>query len=222
VPDYARVTELLRSLPEQWQTYSKPLRNRLLKTLIDHVELKGNDDIEATLFWKAGFRQQVIIHWKLSREIDENLWKEEETKLLRLLFPASSQKAVLAALPGRSWKSITLKAGSLHLKRKRGIASTLKRRLWTKDEDSRLKLGLEKGLTPTYLASELNRSLASVMNRINKKGLKQLPFTAIISDEVAWEVHNLTPHQEPCPCGISRRPWLSQSRILRKNKCRYI
>jgi DNA invertase Pin-like site-specific DNA recombinase len=202
-PSYAKVRDFLRRLPVQWSDYSRSSRNRFLKVLIDRVELKGNHDIEATIYWKAGFRQQVIIHRNRSKNLGEKLWTEAEDKLLRMLFPGSPQEVVLAALPGRSWKSIVLKAARLNLKRRKRTSTVAREKPWTEDEDSRLKLGIETGSTPTWLASELNKSLSSVSKRIKTEGLKRFPVPGSGRRQVRWEVQNLNPHQE-LPSGRSR------------------
>jgi hypothetical protein len=69
-------------------------------------------------------------------------------------------------------------------------------KLWTEDEDNLLRSGVEKGLNLTLLASDLDRSWASLSKRIKMTGLKLLPVKDRGRLHVLWEVHNLNPHQE--------------------------
>jgi DNA invertase Pin-like site-specific DNA recombinase len=118
-PDYAKLRAFLRALPAKWADYSRSSRNRLLKALIDRVELKGQGDIEATVYWKAGFRQMVIIHRNRSWGAKERLWTDAEDAMLERLFRSSPKEALMAALPRRSWKAIAQKATRLGLTRQR-------------------------------------------------------------------------------------------------------
>lgn len=46
----------------------------------------GYYDIEATIFWKNGFRQKVLIHRALSTSKLDVRWTEEEDKVLRIMY----------------------------------------------------------------------------------------------------------------------------------------
>jgi hypothetical protein len=61
LPDYSGLRDFLKSLPKKWYSFSGSLRNRFLKSLISRVELIGEDVLEATIYWKAGFQQKVLI-----------------------------------------------------------------------------------------------------------------------------------------------------------------
>jgi hypothetical protein len=118
-PDYTGLRDFLKALPQNWTTFSRSLRNRFLKSLIERVELKGGRELEATIFWKAGLRQKVLIPASRWKRLKEKLWTNEEDKSLRDLFPSSSEDVIAAALRARTWKSITLRANRLKIRRKR-------------------------------------------------------------------------------------------------------
>lgn len=117
-PDYAGVRDFLRKLPVKWRQYSRSSRNRFLRTLIEKVELRGNRDIEATVYRKAGLVQRVLIHRHGTKTLTERLWTEAEEDTLRRLFSFSPKTTVLAALPARTWKSISQKAARMKLERR--------------------------------------------------------------------------------------------------------
>ena len=58
--DYDKVREFLKGLTKNWNTYSRSLRNRFLKLIIEKVEIRGSEDIEPEFIWKTGFQQKVI------------------------------------------------------------------------------------------------------------------------------------------------------------------
>jgi hypothetical protein len=84
-----------------------------LRLIIETVELRGSHDIEATIIWKTGFQQQVVIHRPQSNSKLERRWIKEEDDLLRMMYLSSSADALMAALPNRSRKAIKLRASRL-------------------------------------------------------------------------------------------------------------
>ena len=62
------------------------MRNRLLKLLIERVELRHDrGKVEATIIWRAGLGQKVIINRPLARGSRDKRWADEEDKLLKML-----------------------------------------------------------------------------------------------------------------------------------------
>jgi len=137
------------------------------------VEIRGDIEIEATIFWKAGFQQQIIIHRRGTRKNIDKPWTEAEIDALKMLYPSSSIYAIMKAIPGRSWHGIANKAQRLHLQRdkKRRPAPTY--RLWTTNEDSKLKTEYENGTPVVVIASDLGRSVNGVQVRAAKMRLKR-------------------------------------------------
>lgn len=65
IADINRVQHFLENLQDEWQKLSSSLRNRLLKLLIDRVEIvHDRGHIQATVIWKIGFKQKVDIEWE--------------------------------------------------------------------------------------------------------------------------------------------------------------
>ena len=170
--DYDKVREFLKGLTKNWNTYSRSLRNRFLKLIIEKVEIRGSEDIEARIIWKTGFQQKVIIDRPKSNSKLERRWTKEEDELLRLMYPGSSLGVVTAALPGRGWKGITLRAQRLKLSRK--VSGSSQWRHWTQEDDRRLEVYYEEGMKLQEITDKLGRSELSVTTRIRDKSLKRL------------------------------------------------
>ncbi len=191
--DYARVREFLKGLAGNWQNYSLTLRNRLLKLIIEKVEIRGQYEIEATIFWKNGFRQRVLIHRPPSNSKLEKRWTEAEDRVLRETFLSSSQEAIMTALPGRSWKGITLRARRLHLARKRAV---YREHPWSEEYDEKLAFCYTKDETSVDIASELSQSDVSAADTIHNNTLNSLVSRTTRIRKLRWESSNLIPSQQ--------------------------
>jgi len=164
-PDYARVRDFLKNLPAKWRQYSRSSRNRFVRALIDRVELRGKGDIEAVIYWKAGFRQQLVIHRTPARSLGERRWTQAEKTTLARLFQDSPREAVMSALPKRSWMSIASKAKRLNLARRRVAGNAL-----AKEPSSKL--------TADALVAEQDTQVVRSGNQ-----------------KVQWEIKNVKSHQ---------------------------
>jgi hypothetical protein len=116
-PDYSGVRAFLANLPAKWQKYSASSRNRFLRALIDKVELSGNRDLEATIRWKAGFVQKVVIH-RGTKTLAERLWSQEDVVTLKRLYGSATKATLLSAFPGRTRTSIDRKAAKMGLEQR--------------------------------------------------------------------------------------------------------
>jgi hypothetical protein len=197
-PDHlVQIRNFLRNLPHNWVNYPGSLRNRLLKLIIDRVELYHNKErIEATIIWKVGLKQRITIHRPPARGRRDDYWTLEEDGLLRMLYSASPVTVILAALPKRSWKAITERAFRLHVSRKRTpdhSASRVDRRPWTLEEDERLKLLYEAGEPLSQLSKALNRTVDAIQNRAAAKCLTRLSSNKRQNPTLTWETHDLSP-----------------------------
>ncbi len=173
VPDFQMVREFMAGLQDGWPSYSSTLRNRFLKCLIDRVEIMGGDkEIEATIFWKAGFQQKIVIQRGI-RKVQDKPWSETEIHTLKKLYPSSSFDDVIAALPGRSWHGIVNKAQRLHLQRDQKRRSAPTYRLWSAEDDMKLEIEYENGKSVAVIASNLGRSINAIQVRAAKMNLER-------------------------------------------------
>ena len=169
------VREFLKRLPSTWQNYSGGLRNRLLKLIISKVEIRhGRDFIKAAIIWKMGLRQEITIHRPVSAGRREARWTDGQDELVRTLYPVASKEALLSALPGRSWKGISLRALRMGLVRKpaiKGQRPSCSPRRWTEVEDRELERLYKGGSSAREIAAALNRtSCLSTSGHISRGG----------------------------------------------------
>lgn len=192
--DYNKVREFLKGLINNWYTYSLTSRNQLLKLLIETAELRGSQDIEATIIWKVGFQQKVIIHRPISNSKLERRWTEEEDGLLGMMYPSSSTDILMAALTNRTWKAITLRARRLNLRR---VKSNINRwQKWTREEDGHLYQLCRDGVQYDEIARELGRSVDSVATRVRDRSLSAYRPNGTRKSRINWEAHKLLSFQE--------------------------
>jgi hypothetical protein len=191
--DYGKVKDFLKGISQNWYTYSCTSRNRLLKLIIEKVEIRGIQDIEATIIWKNGFRQKILIHRPPSNSRLESRWTKDEDNLLRMMYPSSSSDVLKAALADKSWKAIRVRASRLKLKRTRGPNRWRK---WTSEDDERLKLFYRQGMDDIDIAGKLGRSAVSITKRVRDLGLNQPNPNEKRETRVSWEISDLIPSHE--------------------------
>lgn len=170
--DLERVTHFLENLEKEWERYSSRLRQRLLKLLVDKVELQHNaSHIEATIVWKVGFRQAIKIERPPANFSKAKLWRKEEEDLLRMLWPSSSREAILAVLPGRTWAAINERAARLGLHRERVVINVQKKRPWTLEEKEQLRQLYTTEVSTKEIARQLGRGEEAVKSVACAMGL---------------------------------------------------
>lgn len=190
--DVGKVRDFLARLPHNWQGYPRGLRNRLLKLLIERVELRHDRKrIEANMIWRSGFEQQITIYRPKARSGRGSRWSEDEERLLRMLWPSSSPDVLLAAFANRSWNAIAGRAFRLCLKRERQYHPPNGWRPWTGCEDEKLKSLYEAGTPLLEIASELHRSSNAVETRASTGQLVRPAWARWKKDQVTWEVQSL-------------------------------
>jgi DNA invertase Pin-like site-specific DNA recombinase len=189
--DFNEVRAFLKGLTNNWHTYSLKSRNQLLKLIVESVELRGSQDIEATIIWKMGFRQKVIIHRPASNSKLERRWTAEEDGLLKMMFPSSTADIVMAALANRTWKAIRLRAWRLGLKRKKNLTNQMRR--WTAEENAQLEQHCQDGLSYEEISDRMNMPVDSVARRVRNTHLNTFRPTR---KPIKWESFNLTSSQE--------------------------
>lgn len=199
VIDFNQVRKFLENLPDNWRNYSLTSRNQLLKLMIETVELRGSRDIEATINWKMGFRQKVIIHRPKSNSKLECRWTKEEDDLLKMLFPSSPADAVRAAIANRRWKAIELRAFRLKISRYKTI--TRQRRIWTAEEDAQIEQHRYNGLSYEEIANRMNLPVDMIAGRVRSK---RFNTSHASKKPIKWESSDLVSSQELSSRGNQR------------------
>lgn len=182
--DVISVIQFLRDIRDRWDEQPYSLQNQLLRQLLDKVVIRHNtQEVGVTIYWHTGIEQQLWIR----RSARNKSWSTEESTLLRELWPSMSEEIIMAALPGRSWMSISLKAHRLGLRRVK-IRNTIpeKWRQWTPDEDEELIRSYQAGDPLEEIAKKLGRSKDAIECRASLKKLKRYAILRR-SKDVEWE-----------------------------------
>ena len=186
--DIEKVTGFLEHLDSSWEKYPNRLRRRLLILLIDRVELRHDPGrIEATIVWKAGFRQVINIKRPSSPFTKEKHWQPEEDNLIRMLWASASWEAILAALPGRTQTAISLRAWRMKLKRQNGSNYRCIGRPWTEEDDNQLKEMYANEVSLFEISTRLKRTEAAVKGRVSNLAIKRPIDISHLRGEPIWE-----------------------------------
>jgi hypothetical protein len=188
--DINRVQHFLENLEDEWQKLSSSLRNRLLKLLVDRVEIvHERGHARATVIWKIGFKQRIDIEWEVGRPAKERRWTSEQDNLLRMLWSTSTQEVLLAAFPERSWRGIVNRARKLGLARRVRLYPP-NWEPWSASDDARLAELYIKETPVEVIAAELGRSISAVASRAHLLKINRPKKARFLKRKLAWEVLN--------------------------------
>jgi hypothetical protein len=186
--DIKTVKQFLTNLLGKWKHYSLTVRNRLLKLLIEKVELcHDTKTIDATVFWKTGFYQRIIIQRAGTTNNQESAWTEEENSLLEKLWQDAPLETIQEALPKRTLSAIRNNARRLGLKRGRQVNRDRMHLRWMEPEEKQARELYEGGTPFSLIALKLGRSPEAIIQRaIAKKWYT--PKKNIKIKPVAWKL----------------------------------
>lgn len=186
--DIVSVINFLKQIRERWDKQPYSLQNQLLRQLLDKVVIKqAEQEIEAVIYWHTGIQQQLWIRRPQVNSGRDKKWNNEEDTLLKVLWSSMSKEIIMAALPGRSWMAISLRAHRLALKRIKVRSITPdKWRRWTPEEDEELVRSYQAGVPLEEIADKLGRSKDAIECRASLKKLKRCGIPAR-SKGVEWE-----------------------------------
>jgi hypothetical protein len=103
----------------------------------------------------------------------DSRWNQQEIDILKILWPSSSQDAILAAFPGRTWKAIAHQAYYQGWYRVPGSSKHTPRRSWEEDEDTIARQLYEAGTPISEIATKMNRSETAIIQRAWEKGWRR-------------------------------------------------
>ena len=189
--DIEKVTEFLGNLEENWKRYPSRLRNRLITLLIDRVELRHDrSHVEATIVWRVGFKQVVVIQRARPNYSYERRWRKEEDGLLRMLWPSSSWETLFAALPERTRLSISMRAYKLRLSRQGKRKTPENSKPWTEDDDNTMKKLYTEGASISEIATKLVRTEGAIEARLSALKIKRPKERYRRKVEPVWHADN--------------------------------
>lgn len=166
VTNYRVVRDFLAGLSKKWYTYPRALRNRLLRLLIDRVDIHHEGKIlEATVHWKTGQIELIIIPRARAKRNPELAWTEEERNLVHRMWSDTPQQEIVSALPGRTWKAIAHEAERQGLRRAPAPPRKTRRIRWQFEEEREAKRQYESGTPILDIAVKHERSCGAVLQR---------------------------------------------------------
>ncbi len=168
------VRNLLGRIRSDWERYSPIVRNRLLRLFLERVEVRPiKKHIEATIIWKIGLRQSIVIERPDSNGGKEKAWTSGEKEILQALWPSAPRYEVETSLPNRTWSGIMGLACRLGIRRQRVRQAPEVWRPWTQEEDNGLLECYNRGDLLVDIAAKLGRSEHGVACRIQTKELSR-------------------------------------------------
>jgi len=195
--DIEEVTEFLENLESNWERYPSQMRNRLLKLLIERVELRHDTaHIEATIIWKMGFTQKININRPTAHFTKDKRWQPEEDNLLRMLWPTATWEILLAALSSRTRESINQRACRLKIKRQWQRQVPDPEKQWTKEEEACLKELYIAGENTKEIATKLGRSLGAIKGRASVLGIRRPEGFYPRKYQASWNSENIKVMQD--------------------------
>ncbi|MFC1910292.1 recombinase family protein [Chloroflexota bacterium] len=172
--DMEKVFSFLANIEDEWARYPSRARNRLIKLLIERVEIRHNRyHIQATVIWKVGFKQVIHITRPEIALQKEKKWQAEEDSLLKILWPSASRQAVMAAFPGRTWASLHNRAALLKIRKQRVRTRYETWQPWTEEDKSLLQQLYRSSMSIGDVAERLGRSQGAVIQRASLMGISR-------------------------------------------------
>jgi hypothetical protein len=188
--DLERVAHFLENLRGNWEKYSTNLRRRLLKLLIDRVELRHDlHHLDVVICWKTGFRQAIRIERPTACRTKEKRWRLQDDQQLKSLWASASWEEMLTAMPGRTAASIRHRASRLKLERQVKIFPSQIHR-WTVEDDSQLRKMYTEGKSLNDISQEVERTVHSVRYRLSLLGITRPPEVCRRPVQPTWETQS--------------------------------
>jgi hypothetical protein len=173
--DIELVRQFLSELHTGWDDQPNDLKNTFLSIVLDRVIVhRHKKHLEVEIHWHSGLKQKILVH----RRRRKQKWTDEEDALLLKHFEDSSIAELLDLFPGRSWNAIhqharkALGLSRPHMRGGTGRQSS-KLRLWSSEEDAKLREYYDGKITWATLRSQLDRSYKAVRARAHRLGLKR-------------------------------------------------
>ena len=179
--DIELVESFLDSLHETWDSQPKGLKNALLRLILEKVIIyNDHETIRATIVWRVGLEQEILIHKPFPRDHFTKRWTESERELLRQHYATASIDELLKMFPKRGgWSAIKCQAQKLKLRRKRQQKGSLRR--FTPEQDEIVRRFFNGELNIEQAEELAGRNIESMRARGRHLGLRKC------QPKVSWE-----------------------------------
>ena len=129
--------------------------------------------MEATICWKTGQVQVVHTHRARTMGNRESHWTEKELGILRELWSCAAQQEIVAALTGRTWKSIAHQAYKQGWRRTPVSLNHVSQRRWQIDKEHEGRRLYEEGVPVPDVALKLGKTCSALLQRAWEKGWRR-------------------------------------------------
>ena len=177
--DIELVDAFLNNLDKNWDDQPNGLKNAFLRLLLDKVVIFNNPTtIRATIIWRVGLEQEILINRWFER-FSRPKWSETEVEILQQYYPVAEREELLKMLPGRSWSAIKSKAKGMELRRKRQKKRTSEH--FTPEEDEIVRRYYTGEIDKSEAEALTGREIESIRSRANRLGLLK------VKPRITWE-----------------------------------
>jgi|GEM_PF-3274068 len=173
--DVNLVREFLADLSIGWGDQPDGLKNAFLRLVMDRAIIWRNQArIRVKLIWRTGLEQEMVIQGpeKMRRH-----WTREELAVLEGYYETATIDELVAMLPGKTWRAITLRGNKLGLSRVRMTGGRGRRRKklerWSEEEDQILRKLYAGEIASAEGLDKLKRSPSAIRRRAHRLGLKR-------------------------------------------------
>jgi hypothetical protein len=137
----ASVRAFLANMRTGWAKQPTNLKNELLALLLDRVTvISGSDTIQATITWRSGETQYLVIDRPVGRRGGKTPWTDEDRAWLRDHYPTAPKADIEARFPDRHRTAIRKMAGALGVRRDRTTIQPNGHGVpWTEAEDTAIR-----------------------------------------------------------------------------------
>jgi len=174
--DVKAAKEFLADLSIGWNDQPRGLKNAFLRLVIDKIIIWRNKaTIRVKLIWRTGLEQEMVIQ---RSHKGRRRWTPEELAILEEYYETATIDELMAMLPGRTWRAITLCGNKLGLSRARMSGGRGRRRKklerWTEEEDRILRRLYAGEISSVEALDKLDRSPSAMRRRAHRLGLKRV------------------------------------------------
>ncbi|EFH87001.1 SANT/Myb domain-containing protein [Ktedonobacter racemifer] len=114
-----QIHSLLPDIKQDWHKLSFEVRLRFVGALVRKAVLTpvAPSWMKLEIYWKSAIGNFVDVGYIRKFQANGSKWTEEEDALIRKLYPTTDAAEILKRLPGRTWRSILIRASKLRVTR---------------------------------------------------------------------------------------------------------
>ena len=142
-----QIHSLLPDIKQDWHNLSFAVRLRFVGALVRKVVLTpvAPSWMKLEIYWKSAIGNYIDVGYIRKFQANGSKWTREEDAIIQELYPTADGAEILKRLPGRTWRSILIRASKLKITRElKNVTNPvvidkgrIKGRIdWTEEEDA--------------------------------------------------------------------------------------